>query len=1025
MNKDYREIRSFLGSVSRLEWLNRATAGLLRLGVVAAVVLCVDVLVVEKIIGRPWAAFSLALIGTLSIWFAAARLIAPLVRPLSRHRSGRLMESRRRELGNDVVSSLHLGARLEELPEEGSASPSLVRGLLGSTAEKLGKCRPGSFISWKPARFWALRFLVAAIPVFALAYGGQAVSPAAIRALADPTVYWPLGKVSFEVDPGNARILRGSDLAVTARVSGPVPGSVTLAIDEEGGGERLYLMTRREEKTFSYGIRGVGGDFRYRVLSAAAGSPSFTVETVEQPTAGSFEARYTYPAYTGLDGRLRAGNGGLEALRGTAVDLSFTVNRELSEGRLFLGERAYEVTSAGGLRYGASFYLDGESGYRLELTDVEGFRNSAPLEYAIRYLNDAPPEVELVSPVGEVDLGPLGQIPVLFQASDDYGLSRVSLVYRNSAGEAVREQIFTGPSKKSVGGEYFWDVTALEARPGSLLHVFLEAADNDTITGPKVSLSASFILRVPDPGEEHRKTEELLEELIDDLVDLLADEMDLLGRYEEQARSAEEEWEEFSWEETAENEAARQAVEEAAENAASAMASLEQQMSVDPMTRPEALFQAGLMKRQLNEMRQLSLAPMKDLSRSLDPDESTQGEMSQKTDFLEKYAEEAVEATEQMVLTAEQMQREQNMADMEGSGREMMDLQEELMRSLENLKADDREAVEEVLDSLDEVEKMLQDLMEALAEKSPDLPEEFLNSDALKEMPFQEAMDALEQIRQMLREGDIEGAKKAAGELLKSLSDMMNRLEQASEDFENRAQEAIDRLKKFTVPAIDGVIKEQQEILKKTEDLDGKIADGRESREAGPESVPEIGESELAESEVLSGAEKELQERTEGLAAEAAALKAALPFLSPEIEGSLSGAAGDMEEAAGSLGRGSAVAALPQERSALAKLMNARDRARQSLQAMEQMQGYRKGKGGMVFMSRGMPGSAPGASSSPSKGTRSGGRLGTNVRNFRIPGKEDYEVPPLFRSDILESLRDGYPAPYEERIRDYFQRIAE
>jgi hypothetical protein len=132
-----------------------------------------------------------------------------------------------------------------------------------------------------------------------------------------------------------------------------------------------------------------------------------------------------------------------------------------------------------------------------------------------------------------------------------------------------------------------------------------------------------------------------------------------------------------------------------------------------------------------------------------------------------------------------------------------------------------------------------------------------------------------------------------------------------------------------------------------------------------------------------------------------------------------------MEEAAGNLSRGSAGQALPSERSALAKLMNARDRARQSLQNMEQMQGYRKGKGGMVFMSRGMPGPGSGASSSPSKGTRSGGRLGTNVRNFRIPGKEDYEVPPLFRSDILESLRDGYPAPYEERIRDYFQRIAE
>jgi hypothetical protein len=47
------------------------------------------------------------------------------------------------------------------------------------------------------------------------------------------------------------------------------------------------------------------------------------------------------------------------------------------------------------------------------------------------------------------------------------------------------------------------------------------------------------------------------------------------------------------------------------------------------------------------------------------------------------------------------------------------------------------------------------------------------------------------------------------------------------------------------------------------------------------------------------------------------------------------------------------------------------------------------------------------------------------MRSFRIPGKEDYEVPPIFRQEILKSLREGYPARYEERIRGYFHRITE
>ena len=132
-----------------------------------------------------------------------------------------------------------------------------------------------------------------------------------------------------------------------------------------------------------------------------------------------------------------------------------------------------------------------------------------------------------------------------------------------------------------------------------------------------------------------------------------------------------------------------------------------------------------------------------------------------------------------------------------------------------------------------------------------------------------------------------------------------------------------------------------------------------------------------------------------------------------------------MGAAAGSLGSADTGEALPSERAALAKLMNARDRARQSLQSLEQMQGYRMGKGGIVFMPGRTPGGPLGLGTAPGRGTRFGGRLGTNVRSFRIPGKEDYEVPRLFRSDILESLREGYPEGYEGRIRDYYHRITE
>jgi hypothetical protein len=249
-------------------------------------------------------------------------------------------------------------------------------------------------------------------------------------------------------------------------------------------------------------------------------------------------------------------------------------------------------------------------------------------------------------------------------------------------------------------------------------------------------------------------------------------------------------------------------------------------------------------------------------------------------------------------------------------------------------------------------------------------------------------------------------------------------------------------MKDSTLPAMERLIEEQERILRRTEGLDEALRQkkseaAKASREKGspegergqPGGAPPPGSvssaSDRAEAEGLARSEESLGEETAILASEASALKAALPFLDSGIEDSLRGASDDMGKAADSLGRTDTGGALPSERSALAGLMKARDQARQSLQSMGQMQGYRMGKGGIVYMPGRMPGGPMALGSTPSRGTRPGGRLGTNVRTFRIPGKEDYEVPPLFRRNILESLREGYPEGYEGRIRDYFHRIAE
>jgi hypothetical protein len=59
----------------------------------------------------------------------------------------------------------------------------------------------------------------------------------------------------------------------------------------------------------------------------------------------------------------------------------------------------------------------------------------------------------------------------------------------------------------------------------------------------------------------------------------------------------------------------------------------------------------------------------------------------------------------------------------------------------------------------------------------------------------------------------------------------------------------------------------------------------------------------------------------------------------------------------------------------------------------------------------------------PQTGQQQSGAAGASVRNFQLPDKEAYKVPRMFREDIMEALKEGYPERYKELIEQYYRNI--
>ena len=348
----------------------------------------------------------------------------------------------------------------------------------------------------------------------------------------------------------------------------------------------------------------------------------------------------------------------------------------------------------------------------------------------MRYLPDTAPTVEVSEPEGEIESDPRGAVVVRYRCTDDYGISRLAFVARSAAGEH-RWALPLKTGARSAGGEYDWDLVPLGAEPGEVVTGFVEAADNDTISGPKVSASAAVRVRIADPREKREQTREAMEKLADDLLQVLGEELDLQARYQELEEQAGD-WEKFPWKAAEEAAALQKSARESAARAEERADRIAEALDRDPAAREESILQAEMIRQGIAEMRERQLAPMQEMAAGLEPAGATPEEARQKTGFLAATAEQAARKAEELALMAEAMKRERGMADVERGSQEMAGAEERLLESLERLSPGDRAAAEKVLKQLEQIEQALRDLAETLLEQNKELPEEFLNSEALK-----------------------------------------------------------------------------------------------------------------------------------------------------------------------------------------------------------------------------------------------------------------------------------------------------
>lgn len=361
----------------------------------------------------------------------------------------------------------------------------------------------------------------------------------------------PILTTHLTVEPGNARILRGKSLPIHVTVTGKSTEKVVLAYQDTRASaaataeteiteQRINMLRNPSDKRgFAYEIFNIDADMEYYIAANDIASERYTVEVFDMPRVAEISVAYTYPAYTRLKPVVQTGTGDIQAVVGTRAALKIVTNKAIQTANFTLKAdtrqdsffqkltetsepETTQMVISDGNTLTTTIDVVADGNYTVELLCIDGFNNEIPIEYNIKAIPDAAPEVVIKEPGRDIKTTKLGEVEIIAEATDDYGLAELKLRYHFGVGESQEvvlnanapplsaiEEKATDDSfvHRVLNGSYTFYIEEFDLEPGDVISYYAHATDNNTQTGPGEASSDIYFIEIRPFNEDFHEGE--------------------------------------------------------------------------------------------------------------------------------------------------------------------------------------------------------------------------------------------------------------------------------------------------------------------------------------------------------------------------------------------------------------------------------------------------------------------------------------------------------------------------------------
>ena len=516
----------------------------------------------------------LALVGTGSALAFFLRQHLPML--LSPHRFALFVERRCPPLKQRLISALELSDADPTLH-----SPALLATSIERAAALLRSANPTQILDRRPlyAQLRLLGVAVAAVLLCGILWSDD-LAQAAQRCAHPLTAYERPPRTLITVQPGNLEVIKGDDAILQVHFAGDKPRRAR--IERRASAQAPYqteelVVDRADSVTYTF--PQVQRSFRYAIAVGDDRSPEYEVRVIDPPAVQRLRLHYQYPAYSQLPDRIEEEGGDIQGLPGTRVALEIAANKPLSKATLVLDDTLSITAQLDGATARVAFPIERPGAYHIALVDRKGATNRDPIRYAIQVRQDQKPAVAITAPGRDSDLPESLKVLLKAEASDDFSVEEIALVYRVNNGPEQRRALSITPQRE-VLVSHIWDLSAASLLPEDRIYYHLEALDNNQVSGPQTGQSRQYVLRFPSLYELYSEADQAQEEQLSSLEELAA-EGQAHQEYIERVRRELLKSEELSWEQKKELESTLEAEAERARAVEELAAELEK--TIDSM----------------------------------------------------------------------------------------------------------------------------------------------------------------------------------------------------------------------------------------------------------------------------------------------------------------------------------------------------------------------------------------------------------------------------------------------------------